>query len=79
MQITVELPDDLAQRPDPARAAVAHPFALRGENLDRLRRLWDEGKASGPPKPVDFGRIQRLARARAAGMAATRSRSGSGS
>jgi Arc/MetJ-type ribon-helix-helix transcriptional regulator len=26
----------------------------REENIKRLRELWDEGKASGPPKPFDY-------------------------
>ena len=44
---------------------------LRREDLARLRQLWDEGKASGPPRKADFGRIQceghkRVAKAREA-------------
>ena len=26
---------------------------LRQEDIKRLRRMWDEGKASGPPTPFD--------------------------
>jgi antitoxin ParD1/3/4 len=28
--------------------------ALRQEDLNRLRQMWDEGKASGAARPVDF-------------------------
>lgn len=27
---------------------------LRGEELERLRKLWDEGIASGPGRPIDW-------------------------
>ena len=37
---------------------------LRQEDIDRLRKLWDEGKASGPPKPLDFDKLLREARQR---------------
>lgn len=37
---------------------------LRQEELLRLRRLWDEGKASGQAEPVDFDDLRREARAR---------------
>jgi antitoxin ParD1/3/4 len=36
----------------------------RREELIRLRRLWDEGKASGPPRPVDFAGLRQEARRR---------------
>lgn len=39
---------------------------LRQEELLRLRRLWDEGKASGQAEPVDFDDLRREARARLA-------------
>ena len=39
---------------------------LRQEELKRLRKLWDEGKASGPPTPLDFGELRREARRRLA-------------
>ncbi len=35
---------------------------LRQEEVKRLRRLWDEGKASGPPEPLDFDELRREAR-----------------
>ncbi len=37
---------------------------LRQEEVKRLRKLWDEGKASGPPEPLDFERTLAAARAR---------------
>jgi len=39
---------------------------LRQQDIDRLRRLWDEGKASGPPRSVDFESVKRRGRTRAA-------------
>jgi len=33
---------------------------------DWLRRLWDEGRASGPPEPLDFGELRREAKRRLA-------------
>jgi antitoxin ParD1/3/4 len=38
---------------------------LRQEDIARLRRLWDEGKASGKARRVDFGRVKREGRNRA--------------
>jgi len=35
---------------------------LRQEDVRRLRQLWDEGKASGPPEPVDFDALRKEAR-----------------
>jgi antitoxin ParD1/3/4 len=35
---------------------------LRQEDIRRLRQLWDEGKASGPATPLDFGELRREAR-----------------
>ena len=32
------------------------------EDLKTLRRLWDEGKASGPARPLDFGELRREGR-----------------
>ena len=37
---------------------------LRQEDLKRLRRLWDDGTASGLPKPLDFDELRREARER---------------
>jgi antitoxin ParD1/3/4 len=37
---------------------------LRQEDLRRLRQLWDEGKASGPPEPFDIDRTLAAAQAR---------------
>jgi antitoxin ParD1/3/4 len=39
---------------------------LRQEDVNRLRQLWDEGKASGPSAPLDFGELRREARQRLA-------------
>jgi antitoxin ParD1/3/4 len=46
---------------------------LRQEDIDRMRRLWDEGKASGSPRTVDFEHVKRLGRARVAGLGSARS------
>lgn len=40
--------------------------ALRQEDLNRLRLLWDQGKASGEPTSVDFDLARREARQRLA-------------
>jgi len=37
---------------------------LRRDEIELLRRLWEEGKASGPPVPVDFDELRREARQR---------------
>jgi len=37
---------------------------LREDDAKRLRRLWDEGKASGPAKPFDIARTIAGAKAR---------------
>jgi antitoxin ParD1/3/4 len=39
---------------------------LRQGDVKRLRQLWDEGKASGRPAPLDFGDLRREARQRLA-------------
>lgn len=39
---------------------------LRQEDIERLRQLWDEGKASGPPRPVDFEKLRREVRRKSA-------------
>jgi antitoxin ParD1/3/4 len=39
---------------------------LRQEDVKRLRQLWDEGKASGPARPLDWGELRREARQRLA-------------
>jgi antitoxin ParD1/3/4 len=36
----------------------------RQRDIERLRQLWDEGKASGPPKPLDFDELRAEARRR---------------
>jgi antitoxin ParD1/3/4 len=33
--------------------------ALRQEDLNRLRQLWDEGVLSGPAAPLDFAKLRR--------------------
>jgi antitoxin ParD1/3/4 len=45
---------------------------LRREDIARLRQLWDEGKASGKARRVDFGRVKREGRNRAAKPRAAR-------
>ncbi|TPI21890.1 type II toxin-antitoxin system ParD family antitoxin [Mesorhizobium sp. B4-1-1] len=35
---------------------------LRKEDVRRLQRLWDEGKASGEPETLDFDTLRREAR-----------------
>jgi len=42
---------------------------LRQEDLTRLRQLWDQGKSSGVPTPVDFDLARQQARQRLAGDA----------
>ena len=37
---------------------------LRHEDVHRLRRLWDEGKASGKPESIDFDALRKEARQR---------------
>ncbi|MGA3264035.1 MAG: type II toxin-antitoxin system ParD family antitoxin [Terracidiphilus sp.] len=37
---------------------------LRQEDLNRLRQMWDQGKASGAATPVDFDYARREARQR---------------
>lgn len=39
---------------------------LRQEDIQRLRQLWDEGIASGPPRPVDFEKLRREVRRKSA-------------
>jgi antitoxin ParD1/3/4 len=39
---------------------------LRQDDVRRLRQLWDEGKASGAPRPLDWGKLRREARQRLA-------------
>jgi antitoxin ParD1/3/4 len=45
---------------------------LRQEDRDRLRRLWDEGKSSGPPKAISFEAVRRKARKQLPGARASR-------
>jgi antitoxin ParD1/3/4 len=49
---------------------------LRREDLNRLRQLWDEGKASGAPSPVDFHNARQVARQRLAKVAEGKRRAG---
>ena len=35
---------------------------VREENIKRLRQLWNEGKSSGPARPLDIGKLRREAR-----------------
>lgn len=37
---------------------------LRQEDVERLRRAWDEGKASGDAGSIDFAQLRREARER---------------
>jgi antitoxin ParD1/3/4 len=37
---------------------------VRQKNIERLRQLWDEGKASGPAQPFDIERTIAAAKAR---------------
>lgn len=50
--------------------------ALREEDLNRLRQLWDQGKASGKSMPVDFESARREARQRLAAGAEGRGHAG---
>lgn len=34
---------------------------LRHEDIRRMRQLWDEGKASGKPEPLDFDALRKEA------------------
>ena len=37
---------------------------LHGEDVQRLRQLWAEGKLSGPAAPADLGKVRNEARQR---------------
>ena len=37
---------------------------LHGEDVQRLRQLWAEGKQSGPAVPADLGKVRQKARLR---------------
>lgn len=37
-------------------------WEARQADIRRLRELWDEGKASGPAKPLDFEELRKEAR-----------------
>ncbi len=37
---------------------------LHGEDVQRLRQLWTEGKQSGPPVSADLGEVRQKARQR---------------
>lgn len=39
---------------------------LRQEDIRRLRQLWDEGKASGPGRPLDWRKLRHDAQQRLA-------------
>jgi antitoxin ParD1/3/4 len=39
---------------------------LRQEDIRRLRQLWDEGKASGPARPLDWDELRQEAERRLA-------------
>ncbi|KPF66913.1 CopG family transcriptional regulator [Bosea sp. AAP35] len=41
-----------------------HKRELRQNDIERLRRLWDEGLASGPGSPVDMNELRAEARQR---------------
>lgn len=45
---------------------------LRQEDIQRLRQMWDEGKASGKAKQVDLAGLRQEARLRLAKMSRTR-------
>jgi antitoxin ParD1/3/4 len=47
---------------------------LQREDLKTLRRLWDEGKASGPARPLSFAKLRREARKRLADSVRARGR-----
>jgi antitoxin ParD1/3/4 len=47
----------------------------RQRDIAKLRQLWHEGKASGPPKPLDFDELRTEARQR---VKATKKTSGDG-
>jgi antitoxin ParD1/3/4 len=36
-------------------------WVARNEEIRRLRALWDEGKASGPARPLDFDALKKEA------------------
>ena len=44
----------------------------RAQEADRLQRLWDAGKASGEPAPLDFDELKAEARQRLANAAGSR-------
>ena len=46
---------------------------LRREDILRLRQMWDEGKASGPTRKVNFGKVKREGRKRLARTGEVRS------
>ena len=37
---------------------------LRGEDLKRIRKQWQDGQSSGPAKPLDFSAARKEAQAR---------------
>ena len=46
---------------------------LRLEDIRRLRQLWDEGKASGPARPLDWDELHQEAERRLAQLKAAQS------
>jgi antitoxin ParD1/3/4 len=46
---------------------------LRLEDIRRLRQLWDEGKASGPTRPLDWDELRQEAERRLAQLKAAQS------
>jgi antitoxin ParD1/3/4 len=49
---------------------------LQRDDIKRLRRLWDEGKASGRARPLEFRDLRRLGRQRLAKTKKVGSRGG---
>jgi antitoxin ParD1/3/4 len=47
---------------------------LRRDEIDRLRHLWTEGKASGSPRPIDFEAVKRRGRSRVEAVRRTHGR-----
>lgn len=43
---------------------------IRQSEIERIRRLWEDGLASGPMKPLDFEDVKRRGRERLAGLKA---------
>jgi antitoxin ParD1/3/4 len=39
-------------------------YELRREEIKRLRQLWNDGEASGEPRPIDFAKLRSEAKQR---------------